>query len=95
MTTSLLLLSLLACGQSHAGGLSKTAELYLDNGLHHLYGLDYAEARADFRKIIEAEPESPFGYLYCDRSFFAFARGESLSRVGRRRCLLRGAGTCR
>lgn len=44
--------------------LSQTAELHLDQGLHHLYSLEYPEARADFRKIIEAEPDNPFGYLF-------------------------------
>lgn len=44
--------------------LSQTAEMQLDKGLHHLYSLEYPEARADFRKIIEAEPDNPFGYLF-------------------------------
>src|SRR5258708_5579202 len=44
--------------------LSPNAELSLDRGLHDLYSLDYVEARADFRKLIEQEPDNPFGYLF-------------------------------
>lgn len=44
--------------------LTTNAELALDRGLHHLYSLDYREARSDFRKLIEQEPDNPFGYLF-------------------------------
>ncbi|MBI3550938.1 MAG: tetratricopeptide repeat protein [Elusimicrobia bacterium] len=60
---SLLVVLLLASARAEAK-LSPVAEKYLDEGLHHLYSLDYPESRAAFRKIIEAEPDSPFGYLF-------------------------------
>ncbi len=63
MIHSLLMISSLFCLDGRAA-LSTTADLYLDKGLHHLYDLDYDEARGDFRKIIEAEPDNPFGYLF-------------------------------
>ena len=44
--------------------LTQDAELALDRGLHCLYNLDYAESRRAFRKIIEQEPDNPFGYLF-------------------------------
>lgn len=44
--------------------LSPVAAKYLDDGLHHLYSLDYDASRASFRKIIETEPDNPFGYLF-------------------------------
>jgi hypothetical protein len=62
MRTIAALVLLLSARQSWA--LSKTAEENLDKGLHHLYSLEYPESRAAFRKIIEAEPDNPFGYLF-------------------------------
>ncbi len=44
--------------------LSPAAERYLDEGLHHLYSLEYDQSHAAFHKIIETEPDSPFGYLF-------------------------------
>lgn len=44
--------------------LSPLAEKSLDEGLHHLYSMEYEESRRAFRKIIEAEPDNPFGYLF-------------------------------
>lgn len=65
MAARLALLAVLLLGATPArAALSPNAELALDRGLHHLYGLDYTEARADFRKLIEQEPDNPFGYLF-------------------------------
>jgi tetratricopeptide (TPR) repeat protein len=57
---------LLAClaGPAAAASLSQTAERQLDIGARQLYDLDYEASRASFRKIIEAEPDNPFGYLF-------------------------------
>ena len=44
--------------------LSPAAEVQLDEGIKRLYSLDYVESRAAFRKLIELEPENPFGYLF-------------------------------
>jgi tetratricopeptide (TPR) repeat protein len=44
--------------------LSPAVESRLDEGLRRLYCLDYAKSRAAFRKIIELEPDNPFGYLF-------------------------------
>ena len=44
--------------------LSPAAEVQLDEGIKRLYSLDYVQARAAFRKLIELEPDNPFGYLF-------------------------------
>ncbi len=44
--------------------LDPVAAAQLDEGLRRLYSLDYAQSRAAFRKLIEVEPESSFGYLF-------------------------------
>lgn len=44
--------------------LTKPAELALDEGLKHLYGLEYEKSRAAFRAVVEKEPDNPFGYLF-------------------------------
>lgn len=44
--------------------LSPAAAAQLDEGLHRLYSLDYAKSRAAFRKLIELEPDNPYGYLF-------------------------------
>ena len=44
--------------------LTPNAERYLDEGLTNLYGLEYEKSRASFRKLIELEPDNPFGYLF-------------------------------
>ncbi len=51
---------------SFAGGpqLTPAAATQLDEGLTNLYNLDYAKSRASFRKIVELEPDNPFGYLF-------------------------------
>jgi tetratricopeptide (TPR) repeat protein len=50
---------------AHAGPhLSPAAEVQLDEGLKRLYSLDYVQSRAAFRKLIELEPDNPFGYLF-------------------------------
>lgn len=64
----LLSASLLAApGPARAEGgahLSPAAAAQLDEGLHRLYSLDYPKSRAAFRKLIELEPDNPFGYLF-------------------------------
>lgn len=49
-----------------AGGArtSPAAQIQLDEGLDALYSLDYAKARRASRKLIELEPDNPFGYLF-------------------------------
>ncbi len=56
----------LAPASVYAGGAktSPAAEVQLDRGLTALYSLDYAEARRASRKLIELEPDNPFGYLF-------------------------------
>ncbi len=51
---------------ARAGGAkpSPVANAYLDEGITALYGLDYAKSRKAARKLIEAEPDNPFGYLF-------------------------------
>ena len=44
--------------------LSPAAEAQLDEGIKLLYSLDYVQSRAAFRKLIELEPDNPFGYLF-------------------------------
>ena len=44
--------------------LSPAAEVQLDEGIKLLYSLDYVQSRAAFRKLIELEPDNPFGYLF-------------------------------
>lgn len=60
------LIAALAPVSVHAGGArtSPAAEAQLDRGLTALYSLDYAEARRASRKLIELEPDNPFGYLF-------------------------------
>lgn len=65
-TSCLALLIALAPAAARAGGArtSPAAEAQLDEGLTALYGLDYAKARRASRKLIELEPDNPFGYLF-------------------------------
>lgn len=44
--------------------LSPAAEKQLVEGIDRLYGLDYDASRAAFRKLIELEPDNPWGYLF-------------------------------
>jgi tetratricopeptide (TPR) repeat protein len=44
--------------------LSSAAAVQLDEGLRRLYSLDYVKSRAAFRRLIELEPDNPFGYLF-------------------------------
>jgi len=44
--------------------LSSAAVAQLDEGLSRLYELDYPKSRAAFRRLIELEPDNPFGYLF-------------------------------
>jgi hypothetical protein len=55
-------LSLVAAAPARA--LSPDAERALDDGLRHLYALEYPQARAAFHGLIEKEPGNPFGYLF-------------------------------
>jgi tetratricopeptide (TPR) repeat protein len=67
MRTSLLaLLIALAPAPALAGGArtSPAATAQLDEGLNALYSLDYVQARRASRKLIELEPDNPFGYLF-------------------------------
>lgn len=47
-----------------AAAMSPLAEAQLDVGVRRLYALDYEASRDAFRKIIEAEPDNPWGYLF-------------------------------
>jgi tetratricopeptide (TPR) repeat protein len=53
-------------GSARAGGAktSAVAQAQLDEGLNALYSLDYAQSRRASRKLIELEPDNPFGYLF-------------------------------
>lgn len=66
-TRPLILLAALACLAAPAAAgphLTPVAEKQLTEGIDRLYGLDYAESRAAFRKLIELEPDNPWGYLF-------------------------------
>lgn len=65
MAANLILAFFLCAARAPASSaLSAEAERLLHEGVTHLYDLDYEKSRASFRKIIEAEPENPFGYLF-------------------------------
>lgn len=51
-------------GAASGPRLSPAALAQLDEGLLRLYSLDYGRSRAAFRRIIELEPDNPFGYLF-------------------------------
>lgn len=55
---------LLLCAAPAGAALTRPAEFALDEGLTHLYGLEYEKSRAAFRGLIEKEPDNPFGYLF-------------------------------
>ena len=59
-----LLAALLPVSAAAGPHLSPAAAAQLDEGLTRLYSLDYAKSRAAFRRLIELEPENPFGYLF-------------------------------
>lgn len=63
---ALLAAVLLAAAPALAAGpqLSRLAQAQLGEGLLRLYALDYARSRAAFRKVIDSEPDNPFGYLF-------------------------------
>jgi tetratricopeptide (TPR) repeat protein len=65
-TSFLFLLLALAPVSTYAGGAktSPAAQAQLDEGLNALYSLDYAKSRLASRKLIEIEPDNPFGYLF-------------------------------
>lgn len=44
--------------------LSPAAEKQLTEGIDRLYSLDYEASRAAFRRLIELEPDNPWGYLF-------------------------------
>lgn len=50
--------------QQGQAALSPNGERLLDEGLNHLYNLDYKRSRSSFRRLIELEPDNPFGYLF-------------------------------
>jgi tetratricopeptide (TPR) repeat protein len=62
-TRAVLLAALLWPAAARAG-LSANAEKLLDEGIVSLYNLDYDKSREAFHKIIELEPDNPFGYLF-------------------------------
>ncbi|MBI5245821.1 MAG: hypothetical protein HY923_01470 [Elusimicrobia bacterium] len=67
MRISLLIAALLLSpAASYAGGAHTTpeAEAMLDEGITALYGLEYAKSRRAARKLIEKDPDNPFGYLF-------------------------------
>ncbi|MBI5883835.1 MAG: hypothetical protein HZB91_12120 [Elusimicrobia bacterium] len=43
---------------------SPNVQAALNDGIKNLYDLEYDTSRADFRKLIEAEPDNPLGYLF-------------------------------
>jgi tetratricopeptide (TPR) repeat protein len=65
-TSFLFLLLALAPVSTYAGGAktSPAAQAQLDEGINALYSLDYAKSRLASRKLIEIEPDNPFGYLF-------------------------------
>lgn len=52
-----------ACARASAL-ISPAAEIQLEEGLQRLYALDYDRSRAAFRRLIELEPDNPWGYLF-------------------------------
>ncbi|MFI5363031.1 MAG: tetratricopeptide repeat protein [Elusimicrobiota bacterium] len=62
--TILACLLLLARPAAAGPHLTPAAETQLDEGITRLYSLDYAASRAAFRRLIELEPDNPFGYLF-------------------------------
>lgn len=61
-----LLAALLALASPAPAGphLSPVAEKQLAEGIDRLYALDYDASRASFRRLIELEPDNPWGYLF-------------------------------
>lgn len=51
-------------GELSGPQLTPATQEQLGEGLQRLYALDYAKSRASFRKLIELEPDNPFGYLF-------------------------------
>ena len=66
MRTSLLclLLAVSAGPAAAVPNVSPETEARLDQGLTALYELEYAKSRAISRKLIEEQPDNPFGYLF-------------------------------
>lgn len=64
LVAALLLAAPAARAEDSGAHLSPAAAAQLDEGLHRLYSLDYAQSRAAFRKLIELDPDNPFGYLF-------------------------------
>ena len=64
LSAAALLAAVLPRPASATPHLSPAAETQLDEGLRRLYSLDYVQSRAAFRKLVELEPDNPFGYLF-------------------------------
>jgi tetratricopeptide (TPR) repeat protein len=64
LLSALLLLAPRASAAVTGPHLSTAAAAQLDEGLARLYSLDYVKSRAAFRKLIELDPDNPFGYLF-------------------------------
>lgn len=64
LNSLMLLLVLVGTATRASAALTQNAEIHLDEGLRRLYSLDYQESRDAFRKLIELEPDNPFGYLF-------------------------------
>ncbi|MBI4677313.1 MAG: hypothetical protein HY748_06995 [Elusimicrobia bacterium] len=43
---------------------SPNVQTALNDGIRNLYDIEYEASRADFRRLIEAEPDNPLGYLF-------------------------------
>ncbi len=48
----------------HGPAISTPIVAALDEGLHHLYALDYPQSRRAFQRVIALDSQSPFGYLF-------------------------------
>lgn len=63
MKSALLALSLLLPAPGRAS-ISAEAEQLLDEGVTHLFNLDYEKSRESLKKLMDLEPDNPFAYLY-------------------------------
>ena len=56
--------AVLCWAASPAWAADPRMEATLETGTRALYNLNYAQSRSIFQELIEAEPESPYGYLF-------------------------------